>query len=98
MGARFGAVGSAKDVGWDVVVCDGVSKSLLIAMRCGLPSMMPDASTTTLAYEIAVVMRCAPSLRANSGVRVELSLRTSLLRPLSGAACPSCAHVSNDCG
>ena len=39
MGARFGAVGSAKDVGWDVVVCDGVSESLLTdcyAMRFAL--------------------------------------------------------------
>ena len=73
MGARFGAVGSAKDVGWDVVVCDGVSESLLTNLLCdaGLPSMMPDASTATLAYEIAVVMRvrfCTCRLGGAGGV------------------------------
>ena len=42
MVARFGAIGSAKDVGWAVVVvvvCDGVSESLLTdcyAMRFAL--------------------------------------------------------------
>ena len=45
------------------------------------------------AYEIAVVIECA-SL-SQLGCRVGLS---EDIRPLSGAACPSCAHVSNDCG
>ena len=45
------------------------------------------------AYEIAVVIERA-SLHANSDV----GWLSEDIRPLSGAACPSCAHVSNDCG